>query len=161
MLKVFSIAFLLFCSLAFGDNLPISGIQIEEQKDWQEYSALKMFAEQPFEKVWINKSTSAIRMVSAVFSDPKKVCSSEMWSLEKKNFVAVDLKSIKGSGLTCAFSASRGAEKFIVGVKNVVRKLPNGKNFVSQAVFVERNGSVPSFSRWIASVKPLKIGNKK
>lgn len=152
---------ILYCTTGFADSLPVAGLEIDSQTGWREYTELKAFADQPFERVWLNPANKSIRMISTTFSNSKKVCMSEKWSLEKKNFVTNDFKTESTAKLSCGFTASLGSEKFFVAVRNVIRKLPSGKNFVSQSVFVEKNGDMKDFKRWIASAKPIKVRTKK
>lgn len=156
------ILFFLSVSISVADILPIAGISIPSQQGWRNYKELRSFPEQPFEQVWINNNSKSIRMVSTTFTDFKKVCMSEKWSLEKKNFVTVDLSIPENSKQSsCAFKAVRGKEKFFVTVQDNPRTLPNGKIFESQNILIEQNGDISSFKRWIASVKKIKGRSKK
>lgn len=106
--KIFLTLFLLI-SYASADTLRIAGISIPDQLGWRNYKELSSFPEQPFEQVWINNKSRSIRMVLTTFTDLKKVCVSEKWSLEKKNFVTVDfiIPDAKVKNY-CAFKAVRG-----------------------------------------------------
>lgn len=154
--------FIFVTASALADTLPIAGISIPVQQGWRSYKELSLFPEQPFEKVWTNNNSKSIRMVSTTFTNFNKVCMSEKWSLEKKNFVTVDfvIPNTKGQNY-CVFKAVRGNEKFFVAVQDNPRILPNGKKFESQNILIEQNGDVSSFKRWIASVKKIKGRNKK
>tara|TARA_B110001454_G_C12723234_1_gene436033 strand:+ start:10386 stop:10874 length:489 start_codon:yes stop_codon:yes gene_type:complete len=160
-LKIFLTFFLVVAS-ALADTLPIAGISIPVQPGWRNYRELSSFPEQPFEQIWINNRSRSIRMVSTTFTEFKKVCMSEKWSLEKKNFATVDfvIPSTKGKNY-CAFKAVRGKENFFVTVQDNPRHLPNGKIFASQNILIEQNGDISSFKRWIASIKKIEGKNKK
>lgn len=159
--KIF-LTFFLLVTYASADTLPIAGISIPVQLGWRNYKELSSFPEQPFEQVWINNKSKSIRMVSTTFTDLKKVCMSEKWSLEKKNFVTIDFVIPDSKGKSyCAFKAVRGKENFFVSVQDNPRTLPNGKIFESQNILIEQNGDISSFKRWVASVKTIKGRNKK
>ena len=146
--------------VATAEPLPIAGIEISQEPGWKPYAALRGFSEQPFEKVWIHPDTQAIRMVSTVFSEPSAVCTNEKLSLEKKNFLTLKIPVDPKSALACAFEAKRGKENFKVAIRNVIRKLPNGKRFQSQAIFIEKGGKIKGFQRWVASARLIRARSR-
>ncbi len=137
------------------EHLPVAGIEVALDSKWEVYDPLDAFSEQPFERVWIHKGNiKTKRMVATQFVKSSRICSKEKLIMQKQKFTITDVADAP-TGYLCVFRALKGNESYSVAIKEVIRKLPKNKQFVSQVLLIETDGEQKSFVDWITKAQEL------